>query len=304
MAELIGISLLLGILIIIWKMKKQNREISEFVDQLEGNLDAILLGKPVESIGETQDVLIGRVNEKLKQVERIWEKREQKSQREKHMMKELISDISHQIKTPLANQKIYLEILEQEILSEKGKECLQHMERQTDKLSFLFQQMIQMSRLETGVIEIKKKEVNLHDTLLQAVRAVNPKASIKEIQVCVECEKIVSLPHDIKWTEEAIFNVLDNAVKYTPENGKIKIKVDRQDVFTMISIQDSGKGILLERQAQIFNRFYREPEVHQQEGLGIGLYLARKVVELQQGYMDVKSEVAKGSEFRMYMPNR
>lgn len=111
------------------------------------------------------------------------------------------------------------------------------------------------------------------------------------------------LNHDSKWTEEAIFNVLDNAVKYTAPKGCIHVKVIPQEIFTKISIQDNGKGILPERQAEIFTRFYREPEVHDIDGVGIGLYLSRRILELQNGYIEVRSEIGTGSEFCLYLPN-
>lgn len=111
------------------------------------------------------------------------------------------------------------------------------------------------------------------------------------------------LRHDGKWTEEAVFNVLDNAVKYTETFGRIHVKVARQEIFTRISISDTGKGIPPERQAEVFTRFYREPEVHEESGVGIGLYLTRKILEMQGGYIEVKSQVEKGSEFCLYLPN-
>lgn len=119
----------------------------------------------------------------------------------------------------------------------------------------------------------------------------------------MECDEDLRLNHDKKWTEEAIFNVLDNAVKYTRSGGKICVKVTRQEIFTKISVQDNGKGILPERQAEIFTRFYREPEVHEQSGVGIGLYLTRKILELQNGYIEVHSDLGKGADFCIYLPN-
>ena len=125
----------------------------------------------------------------------------------------------------------------------------------------------------------------------------------KEMTLHVNCESDLLLNHDRKWTEEAIFNVLDNAVKYTDPKGQIEILVIPQEIFTKISIRDNGKGILPERQAEIFTRFYREPEVHDSHGVGIGLYLTRKILELQNGYIEVRSDVGKGSEFCLYLPN-
>ena len=189
-------------------------------------------------------------------------------------MKALISDISHQTKTPLANMKLYQEFLQEEALSEKGKEFLNCLEEQTGKLEFLLQSMVKMSRLETGIIQIQKERENIYQTLTAAVSQIVPAAAQKEIELYVECEENMMLDYDKKWTEEAIFNVLDN-----------------------------GKGIRLERQAEIFTRFYREPEVHVQNGVGIGLYLTRRILELQNGYIEVHSEIGKGSEFCLYLPN-
>lgn len=119
----------------------------------------------------------------------------------------------------------------------------------------------------------------------------------------MDCDREIQIRHDGKWTEEAIFNLLDNGVKYTDAGGEIHIEVKVQEMFIQICIRDTGKGIAPERQAEIFTRFYREPEVHEQEGIGIGLYLARKIIELQKGYIEVKSEVGEGAEFRIYLLN-
>ena len=163
-----------------------------------------------------------------------------------------------------------------------------------------------MSRLETGVIQIRKETADLIQTLGCAVAAVVPAASKKNIILSVEREEgegTLGLQHDKKWTEEAIYNLLDNAVKYTPRGGKVTVRVQRREIFTEIHVRDTGKGIAPERHAQIFTRFYREPEVCGQEGLGIGLYLTRKIAEMQGGYVEVRSEEGAGADFCMYLPN-
>ena len=177
------------------------------------------------------------------------------------------------------------------------------LEEQADKLDFLLQSMVKMSRLENGMIQIRKEESRLQQTLTAVVSQIVPAAAKKELELHVECDADFRMKYDRKWTEEAIFNVLDNAVKYTEPGGSIYVKVVSQEIFTKISIQDTGKGILPERQAEIFTRFYREPEVHDISGVGIGLYLTRKILELQNGYIEVRSEKGKGSEFCMYLPN-
>lgn len=286
-----------------WKLYVLKQDIYRFAKRLEESLDDILSGKEPKRDWEDEDSLWGMVCEKLRRVNHVWQRKEEESLSEKNKMKELISDISHQTKTPAANLKLCMEILQDEPMSDRAEEFLKSMESQIGKLDFLIQGMVKISRLETGVIRIRDHETDLRATIGRAVAAVIPRAEQKQIRLYVECDRDIRVRHDGKWTEEAIFNLLDNAVKYTERGGSIRIETVVQEIFTQIRIRDTGKGIAPERQAEIFTRFYREPEVHEQEGVGIGLYLARKIVELQKGYIEVKSEVGEGAEFRICLLN-
>ena len=221
---------------------------------------------------------------------------------EREKIKELIADISHQTRTPLANMKLYVELLEEETLSGEGTGFLAKLCEQTEKMDFLMQSMVKMSRLETGILQIRQEKQDLSETIRRAVADVVPAAAAKEIDLFVDCPDGMMVPHDGKWTQEAVSNILDNAVKYTESGGQIHLSVERQEIFWQIAIADTGKGIAVERQAQIFTRFYREPEVHDKPGVGIGLYLARRIIELQKGYIEVRSETGKGACFRLYLP--
>ncbi len=299
---MIGVAFLsIVVVFLAWKMQQQRKEIEAFSGQLEKWLDEMVSGKEIIAGKDTEDSLYGRVGEKISRVNHIWKRKEEEGQKEKEALKELISDISHQIKTPLANIKIYLELLEGEKLLGQANEFVCSIARQTEKLDFLLQGMVKMSRLETGVIHIRKSPALLIETLGRAVQSVVPRAEEKGLSLSAECDEKLMVSHDIKWTEEAVFNILDNAVKYTPYGGVIRLTVTVQEIYVKISIKDSGKGIRAERLAEIFTRFYREPEVHGQDGIGIGLYLARKIIELQNGYIEVYSEVGKGSEFQVYL---
>lgn len=299
---MIGVAFLsIVVVFLAWKMWRQRKEIEAFSGQLEKWLDEMVSGKEIIAGKDTEDSLYGRVGEKISRVNHIWKRKEEEGQKEKEALKELISDISHQIKTPLANIKIYLELLEGEKLLGQANEFVCSIARQTEKLDFLLQGMVKMSRLETGVIHIRKSPALLIETLGRAVQSVVPRAEEKGLSLSAECDEKLMVSHDIKWTEEAVFNILDNAVKYTPYGGVIQLTVTVQEIYVKISIKDSGKGIRAERLAEIFTRFYREPEVHGQDGIGIGLYLARKIIELQNGYIEVYSEVGKGSEFQVYL---
>ena len=174
---------------------------------------------------------------------------------------------------------------------------------QIDKLDFLVQAMVKTSRLETGVIKLTKKTQNLYDTLAEAVVGIYTKAAQKQLDVRVECPETFLVSHDRKWSTEAIFNILDNAVKYTPPGGMISVSVERWEAYVKIDIADTGKGIPEEHYALIFQRFYREEEVHDEEGVGIGLYLAREIIYLQGGYVKVSSRQGNGSVFSVFLPN-
>lgn len=298
---MIGLCIVIAFLCIhLWKMK---RDIYEFTANLEQSLEGLILGREIRKEEIPSDTLWGKTNEKLRRIEDLWKKNSERNLKEKQQIKELISDISHQTKTPISNLKMYVELLQDETDAEKRKEFINHISGQTNKLDFFMQSMVKMSRLETGIIEIKQEKHNLYETIGRAVSAIVPAAQQKKMKVYVDCMEEMEVMHDVKWTEEALVNILDNAVKYTDLLGEIHVTVSRQEIYTKISIRDTGKGIAPERQAEIFRRFYREPEVHNQEGIGVGLYLAREIIEMQEGYVEVCSAQGEGAKFQIYLPN-
>lgn len=290
------------VVVLLWKNYHTKKEARLFAEKMEDALDAIVTGKEWTIEGELEDSLWGRTGTQLAKARNVFRKKEEESVREKERVKGLISDISHQTRTPVANIKLYLELLGDEKLSQNGQEFLEKIQGQMEKIDFLMQSMVKMSRIETGILQIHKEDKNLYETIRHAVASVVPEAAQKKIALYVDCEEEMFIRHDSKWTEEAIYNVLDNALKYTESGGKIHIQAERQELFVKLSISDTGKGIAPERQAEIFTRFYREPEVHDKPGVGIGLYLARTIMELQKGYIEVQSEVGRGASFRLYFP--
>ena len=302
---IIGIGMMaLGIAVValLWINYCLRKEVAQFAGKVEQALDAIVTGKEWKRQGELTDSLWDRTETQLAKAEHVFQRKQEESLREKETVKGLISDISHQTRTPLANMKLYVELLEEETLSGEGTEFLAKLCEQTEKMDFLMQSMVKMSRLETGILQIRREKQDLSETIRRAVADVVPAAAAKEIDLFVDCPNGMMVPHDGKWTQEAVSNILDNAVKYTESGGQIHLSVERQEIFWQIAIADTGKGIAVERQAQIFTRFYREPEVHDKPGVGIGLYLARRIIELQKGYIEVRSEAGKGACFRLYLP--
>ena len=288
----------------LWKYVHLKHDVYEYTEKLDNAISHMLKNEELKTIPHENDDLWGKIYERLFRLSYLYTHKNLEISEEKDKLKELVSDISHQTKTPIANKKLYLDMMEDETDFNNNKEYLKKMNSQVDKLDFLLQNIVKMSRLETGTIKIQKQNVPLADTLAKAISNVVIKADKKNIKIDVQYDEQLVLKHDKKWTAEAIFNILDNAVKYTEVGGNIHIVVCRQELFTKISIEDTGKGIALERQATIFTRFYREPEVHDKEGIGIGLYLARKIITQQNGYIEVQSQAGQGSKFMIYLPNR
>ena len=149
---------------------------------------------------------------------------------------------------------------------------------------------------------MEKKNGLLYETLAQAMSGIVYGAEKKAISVTVDCPEDLSLYHDSKWTAEALFNLLDNAVKYTPAGGNIGVSVEQWEMYVKLDVSDTGRGIAESSQASIFRRFYREEEVHDEPGVGIGLYLAREIITRQGGYIKVSSEIGRGSTFSVFLP--
>ena len=279
------------------------RELVLFSDSLCQTMDNMLDGAAAPPVVYGDETLFCKINHRLARFYEVMRENRENIAKERAGLQELISDISHQVKTPMANlQMVNATLLDQPMPEEKRQEFLRASSGQLEKLDFLMQAMIKTSRLETGVISLDKRMQPLYDTLAAALGGILLHAEQKNIHVSVDCPPDVVLSHDRKWTSEALFNILDNAVKYTPADGKIHVAVQRWEFYTKIDISDSGKGIAEKRQGMIFQRFYREEEVHEIDGIGIGLYLAREIVTMQGGYIKVVSEMGHGSTFSVFLP--
>ncbi len=222
--------------------------------------------------------------------------REQKDQ-----ISALISDISHQTKTPVANLQLYAQLLSEQPLTPQGKDCAAALSAQADKLQALIEALVKTSRLETGILALHPQSGEIAPMVERAVAQYAPKAAEKDITLTTR-QTEGSAVFDPKWTEEAVCNLLDNAVKYTPSGGTVTVEVKNYELFSAIRVADTGPGISEEEQAQIFGRFYRAPGAWQAEGVGIGLYLTRQIAEKQGGYVKVESTPGKGSVFSLFLP--
>lgn len=222
--------------------------------------------------------------------------REQKDQ-----ISALISDISHQTKTPVANLQLYAQLLSEQPLTPQGKDCAAAISAQADKLQTLIEALVKTSRLETGTLALHPQPNEMAPVVERAAAQYLPKALEKDIVLTLGAHS-GSAVFDPKWTEEAVCNLLDNALKYTPADGTVTVAVKNYELFSAIRVSDTGPGIPEAEQAKIFGRFYRAPGAYQAEGVGIGLYLTRQIAEKQGGYVKVESPPGEGSIFSLFLP--
>lgn len=218
-------------------------------------------------------------------------------------MQALVSDISHQTRTPLSNILLYSQLLCEQTENQEEKHLAEQIVRQAEKLEFLIQALVKMSRLESNILVLKPQRQPIEPLLLEVIEEILPKAEKKKIHIKRQGNPShnINAVYDKKWTAEALGNILDNAVKYSPLESTVEVTLEKYEFYVCISVRDEGIGISEEERAQIFSRFYRSAEVQQEDGIGIGLYLAREIVQKEKGYMKVLSKKGKGSTFKMYL---
>ena len=220
-------------------------------------------------------------------------------QEQKEVIQKLISDIAHQTLTPISNLKIYGEILSES--NHENREEIDTILEQTEKLDFLIQSLVKLSRMESGIIAVHTEKVGIRQMLEDIQQQFAAKAREKNITLSV-CDTDLYVTCDLKWTEEALGNIIDNAIKYTLGGGTVQMKVEKYSSFVKIDVIDDGIGIEKEDIPKIFGRFYRSLSVADQPGVGVGLFLTREIIQAQKGYVKVKSEIGKGSTFSVFLP--
>lgn len=222
-------------------------------------------------------------------------------EREKENVQSLLTDISHQIKTPAANVLLYAQLLSEQPLTQEGRTCAAAMEGQAEKLRALTDILSKLSRLETGILTLHPVPGPVAPLLEDAAAQLSPRAAEKGISLTLASSGDAAV-FDPKWTAEAVCNLLDNAVKYTPPGGAVTVDAVAYEMFCCVRVSDTGPGVPEEEQAKIFQRFYRAPNAHDQEGVGVGLYLAREIAQGQGGYLKVASPAEGGAVFSLFLP--
>lgn len=299
---IIGIFILIIALIILGFIYIIRKNTINFSNDMCDIIDKVIYKEQNIEFVEDEETIFSKLQHKLKKLVEILDNNREDALIEKDNIKSLIGDISHQIKTPIANITMYNDtLIERELSKDQQNIFLNNMKFQVSKLEWLVQALIKMSRLESNIISLNKVNSTLSDTIANALRGVYLKAEEKEIDLIIECPTYIKVSHDKKWTSEALFNIIENSVKYTDNGGSISISVEEWELFTKIDIKDTGIGISEEDINNIFKRFYRSREVSEVEGIGVGLYLTNEIIIKQGGYIKVKSKKGKGTTFSVFL---
>lgn len=277
------------------------------IERIEKMLDSAMDGNFEE--GDYDESRLSRLETKWKKYLATSQLAKNQLDATKRNLESLIADISHQTKTPMTNLKLYAELLGEQIDSrtdacEEERRLISEIRSQTDKLDFLIQSLTKMSRLESGMIEVKPEKADVAAFVKGVVDSMRVAAGRKQIAICLDRDNLTvdcTAHFDTKWTREALSNIIDNAVKYSPAASTVMVSIVPYEMYAAISVRDAGIGISEEESASIFERFYRGNEAAGEEGVGLGLYLAREILRKENGYIRVKSEVGKGSEFTLYL---
>lgn len=281
------------------------RELTYFSNEICKVIDQMLNNKFDSKKILGDETIFNKIQSRLLKLYRVLFETKEKTKKDEKLLKELISDISHQVKTPMTNLKMINSLLIKDEISKEERDIfLRESNGQLDNLEFLIDSMIKTSRLETDVISLNKKMQIIYDTIVHALGGIYLDSEKKNINIEINCSETFMFPHDYKWTSEAIFNILENAVKYTDKNGHIEINVEEWELYVKIDIKDNGIGISEREQAEIFKRFYRGQNISDIKGVGLGLYLSREIITKQGGYIMVKSDFNEGSKFSIFLPKK
>jgi signal transduction histidine kinase len=217
---------------------------------------------------------------------------------EKQFLVDLLSDISHQLKTPLSSMIVYNDImLTKELPLEKRNTFLINNQNQLQKMSWLIKNILKLARLDAKAIEFIKENQSLNETIQDCIDSLESKALEGKVKITYEEEEEVIFAHDKLWLEEALINIIKNGIEHTPKGGEIKLNLFENPIYRKIIIEDTGEGIKEEDLPNIFMRFYKVRTLKKSESIGIGLALSKAIIEAHNGMIEVHSIIGKGTKF-------
>lgn len=274
-----------------WDKKRRGRRVGE----LSGYLARINRGEYDMAISSAEDEYSRLQDEIYKTVIKLRESREEAAEG-RQKLSENLTDISHQLKTPLTSISLLEELLEEQVEGEEGRQLLERMEQQTEHIRGLVSALLTLSRLDAGVLVLEKKTVDLQELLTSAAESVRSLADHRKQKILMEGAEGLQLSCDLGWTAEALANILKNCSEHSPEGGCIFIRAQQNFIYTRIEIEDEGPGLSPEECKRIFERFYQGRKSGR-ENVGVGLSMAKSLIESQNGEIRAENRKNGGARF-------
>jgi signal transduction histidine kinase len=272
----------------------------KLLQRLDDMLDEALAG--TFQTQTTDESMLSKIEAKMARFLDGAQLRREQIESEQSHIRSLISDISHQTKTPIANIALYAGLLDEQDLTDVQRNLMEQITDSADKLNFLIQSLVKTSRLESGIIKVEPLSGDISGFIEAAITENIVKAEMKNISLTVAGSGAgVSAKFDSRWCVEALSNIIDNAVKYTPNGGRVTVTAAEYEMFARIDVADNGRGIKETDLPKVFGRFWRASESADSPGVGIGLYLAREIIVSCGGYVKVESKPGVGSVFSVFL---
>lgn len=277
---------------------KYNHSESKKINEITKYIEEINRGNYKLNIEENTEDELSILKNELYKITIMLKEVAENSQKDKTTLKDSLSDISHQIKTPITSILIMLDnILSDENMPEDiKKDFIKDIKREIVNIKFLVESILKLSKIDSNSIKFIKKEVFIKDIINEAVKNVSMLSELKNIEIIVSGDDSIKTICDLKWQVEAITNILKNCIEHSYENRKIYINYNQNNMYTELKIEDNGTGIDAKDLPHIFERFYKGKN-SSSDSVGIGLALSKSIIESNNGYIQVDSELNKGTIF-------
>ena len=288
---LVAISIILIIIFYIIYIIREHRSLSK----ISTSVNKVLNNDYSIDIKEYHDDYLSSLSSDVYKVISLLKEQRDISYQDKKYLEETLSDISHQLRTPLTSMYVINDLLETKLSSSKKKEFLNRNRTQLERIEWLVTSLLKLSRLDSGSVELIKETVNLKKLIEASIDPVRISLELKEINVMNQVDKSIYIDVDFNWTKEALVNIIKNAYEYTPVKGKITINASVNPLYTELRITDNGCGIPKDKLPFIFDRFYKVNK--DSDSIGIGLNMTKRIIHEQLGEIEVESKVNQGTTF-------
>lgn len=287
--------MILQFLVVCLQQRKREKNIADLISYLSHVQD----GLDLPSLSTMQEGQLGILQSEIYKLVAILQEQYSREQKEKTYLADMLSNISHQVKTPITAITILLDLLETPDLDgEKRIEYTRKIDKQISRITWLVKNLLALSQLEAGMLTMKKEQITMEQLLRKSSEPFEIMAELKGVELNVTIPENMEIVCDFQWTREAVSNIIKNCVEHTAEGGSVSVWAEQNNIITHIYVKDTGEGISKKDMAHIFERFYKG-EHTSNNSVGIGLAMAKEIFLKQNGTIEVESEPGKGSCFHM-----